>query len=132
MSYKIIVIEDDPIFTFLLEKGLKATGITGETTLFTNGSTAIDFLKEDYCNDTNYVVFLDLNMPVMNGWKFMEHFEVLANVDNCMVFVLTSSGNKLDIENLMASPLVSDYVIKPINDVVFKKIKTTINTKFSE
>ncbi|WP_405384560.1 two-component system response regulator [Maribacter sp. LLG6340-A2] len=132
MSYKIIVIEDDPIFTFLLEKGLKATGITGETTLFTNGSTAIDFLKEDFCNDNNYVVFLDLNMPVMNGWKFMEHFEVLANVDNCMVFVLTSSGNKLDIENLMASPLVSDYVIKPINDVVFKKIKTTINTKFSE
>ncbi|TVZ15835.1 two-component system response regulator [Maribacter sp. MAR_2009_72] len=132
MSYKIIVIEDDPIFTFLLEKGLKATDITGDITLFTNGLTAINFLKEDYNNDNNYVVFLDLNMPVMNGWKFMEHFEVLANPSNCMVFVLTSSGNKLDIDNLMASPLVTDFVIKPINDIVFKKIKNAIQSKFGE
>lgn len=130
MNYKILVIEDDPIFTFLLEKGIKASNIEGDIIYFTNGLTALTFLKENYSEEKNFAIFLDLNMPVMNGWKFMEQFELMADSKNCLVFILTSSGNKLDIENLMKSPLVADFIIKPIQEVSFQKIKKTIATKF--
>lgn len=132
MKYQILIIEDDPIFTFLLEKGIKSFDIKGEITAFTNGLPAITYLKEDYVKENNYVIFLDLNMPVMNGWQFMEHFIKLGNPSNCMVFILTSSGNKLDIENLTESPLVADFIIKPINEIIFKKVKNTIASKFGE
>lgn len=132
MKYRIIVIEDDPIFTFLLEKGIKAADIQGDLTKFTNGLTAITHLKEQYLQEHKYIIFLDLNMPIMNGWQFMEEFEKLANSSNCMVFILTSSGNKLDIENLMANPLVADFIIKPINEIIFKRLKESIVSKFGE
>ncbi|TLP72909.1 two-component system response regulator [Maribacter sp. ACAM166] len=132
MKYQILVIEDDPIFTFLLEKGIKASDIKGNITTFTNGLPAITYLKKEYIKENNYVIFLDLNMPVMNGWKFMEHFETLANSSNCIVFILSSSGNKLDIENLIESPLVADFILKPINETIFKRITKTIVSKFGE
>jgi CheY-like chemotaxis protein len=132
MKYDILVIEDDSIFTFLLEKGIKASAIKGKITTFSHGLEAITYLKEVYIKENNYVIFLDLNMPVMNGWQFMEHFEKLAYSNNCMVFILTSSCNKLDIENLMESPLVVDYLIKPINEIIFKRLKKTIVSKFGE
>lgn len=130
MKYQIIIIEDDPIFTFLLEKGIHASGIKEEKTTFTNGLKALTYFKENYLKEKKYVIFLDLNMPVMNGWQFMEQFELFANSTNCQVFILTSSGNKLDIDQLMASPLVADFIIKPIDDKHFEKIKQSITAKF--
>jgi len=132
MNYQILVIEDDPIFTFLLEKGIKSSGIQGTIKTFSNGLPAITYLKEDYIKENNYVIFLDLNMPVMNGWQFMKNFDKLADSSNCIVFILTSSANKLDIDNLMESPLVADFIIKPINEIIFKRLKKTIVSKFGE
>ena len=130
MNYQLLLIEDDPIFTFLLEKGIQAAALEGAISNFTNGLTAIEYLTEDYSNENIYIIFLDLNMPIMNGWQFMDEFEKLANTNNCMVFILTSSGYQQDIDKLKEKPLVADFVTKPITDYILKGIKETIKTKF--
>ncbi|MGC1516987.1 MAG: response regulator [Maribacter sp.] len=130
MTYKLILIEDDPIFTFLLEKAIKKANLNGRTTAFTNGSTAIEFLKKDYNEEENFVLFLDLNMPLMNGWQFMELFKTFADPANCSVFILTSSKNQMDIDILMENPLVADFISKPISELTMEKIKEMIDAKF--
>ena len=132
MNYQLLLIEDDPIFTFLLEKGIQAAALEGTISNFTNGLTAIEYLTEDYSNENTYIIFLDLNMPIMNGWQFMDEFEKLANTNNCMVFILTSSGYQQDIDKLKEKPLVAGFVTKPITDYILKGIKETIKTKFEK
>ncbi|WP_051941914.1 response regulator [Maribacter forsetii] len=132
MSYQILLIEDDPIFTFLLEKGIKHADLKGDTVNFSNGKPAIEFLKNEYSDQKNYIIFLDLNMPVMNGWEFMDQLESFASTDNCMVFILTSSAYRNDIEKLKKKPLVVDFVTKPITEFLLKGIKESIDDKFEQ
>tara|TARA_R110000764_G_scaffold33003_1_gene74127 strand:- start:417 stop:815 length:399 start_codon:yes stop_codon:yes gene_type:complete len=130
MIYQLLLIEDDPIFTFLLKKGIEAAALEGDIHNFSNGLTALEFLTKEYSKEVNYIIFLDLNMPVMNGWQFMEKFEKIASTENCMVFVLTSSANQQDIDKLKEKPLVEEFVTKPITDFILKGIKKTVVAKF--
>ncbi|MBU2900886.1 response regulator [Maribacter dokdonensis] len=132
MNYKLIIIEDDPIFTFLLEKGIDHAELQGEILNFSNGKPAIEHLSNSYSKSHNYIIFLDLNMPIMNGWEFMDKLESIATTDNCMVFVLTSSAYRDDIERLKKKSLVSDFVTKPITEFHLKGIKDTIIEKFGK
>lgn len=132
MKYQLLLIEDDPIFTFLLEKGIKHAELKGEIISFSNGKPAIEYLTEEYSESNNYIIFLDLNMPIMNGWEFMDQLETFAKVDNCMVFILTSSAYRNDIERLKKKPLVIDFVTKPITEYHLNDIKETIEDKFEK
>ncbi|MEP2056288.1 MAG: response regulator [Maribacter litoralis] len=132
MKNKLIIVEDDPIFTFLLEKGINHAEINGEQLIFSNGKPAMEYLNNDYSDSYNYIIFLDLNMPVMNGWEFMDNLETIANTNNCMVFVLTSSSYRHDIERLKKKDLVADFVTKPITEFHLKGIKNIIVEKFEE
>lgn len=132
MSNHLVLVEDDPIFTFLLEKAIKSANIEGTITPFPDGLKALKYLEAEYQKDTDYVIFLDLNMPIMNGWQFMEDFNAFAKPSNCMVFIVTSSRNQNDIDILMANPLVADFITKPITNDIISSIKEKIATKFGK
>lgn len=132
MNYQLLLIEDDPIFTFLLEKGLKSVELEGDIFNFLNGLTAITFLKNEFSRENNYIIFLDLNMPIMNGWEFMDQFEKLGNTDNCLLFVLTSSAYQQDQDKLKNMPLVNDFITKPITEYNLKGIKEVVEKKFKK
>lgn len=132
MNYQLLLIEDDPIFTFLLEKGLKSVELEGDIFNFLNGLTAINYLKKEFSKENNYIIFLDLNMPIMNGWEFMDLFEKLGNTDNCLLFVLTSSAYQQDLEKLKNMPLVNDFITKPITEYNLKGIKEVVEKKFKK
>lgn len=132
MPYNLLLIEDDPIFTFLLKKAIEKAPIHGKMLSFLNGTTALAFLKNEYKKEDDYVLFLDLNMPVMNGWQFMERFNTMAEPANCMVFILTSSKHQPDIDMFMENPLVADCISKPISERTMEKIKEMINAKFGD
>jgi CheY-like chemotaxis protein len=132
MKYQLLLIEDDPIFTFLLEKGIQHAELKGDVISFSNGKPAIEYLIKEYSEADNYIIFLDLNMPVMNGWEFMDQLETIIKADNCMVFILTSSAYRNDIERLKKKPLVVDFVTKPITEYHLNGIKETIEDKFEK
>ncbi len=130
MKQHLILVEDDPIFTFLLEKAIKSSNIAGNVSAFQDGLAAIEHLEKVYVKNENYIIFLDLNMPVMNGWQFMEVLNSIADPINCMVFIVTSSNNPRDIDILMENPLVADFITKPVTDAIISNMKEQITAKF--
>ncbi len=130
MSYEIVLVEDDPIFTFLLQKSLLAADLKGNLHSFSNGQEAMTFFKQEYTIKNNYVIFLDLRMPVMDGYEFMKTFGALADVSNTVVFILTSSGYQEDMDNLKENPFVAEYITKPIGQATIKNLKDIIADKF--
>ena len=81
---------------------------------------ALSYISSAVPIDPRTIVLLDLNMPVMTGWEFLEKFELL-NIE-CLVFIVTSSLNQADKERVSKYPIVSGYFIKPISDKDIKFI----------
>ena len=69
------LIDDDDIFVFLTKKAIESTNLVELIKVFGNGLDAINFLKEnsDDVDSLPEVILLDLSMPIMDGWQFLEH-----------------------------------------------------------
>lgn len=132
MSYKLLLIEDDEIFTFLLKKALKKVDFPSVTDVFINGLAALEYLKKTYSPQENYVIFLDLNMPVMNGSQFLKELYSVAKPKNCIVFILTSANYKKDLHILEKNPFVLATVSKPITTSILEGLKKKITLKLQE
>ncbi|WP_396636538.1 response regulator [Maribacter sp. R77961] len=129
MNYKLFLVEDDEVFTFLLEKEIKKTGLLGTIDTFINGLAALERLKKEYSSEKDYVIFLDLNMPVMNGWEFLKEISTFANPDNCIVFILTTSNYYVELNELNENPFVLSTISKPITTTIMKGVKEKIELK---
>jgi len=110
--YQLILIDDDPILTMIFKKLIDKFEIHQSPVDFRNASLAIDYLMESYDKEPMFVVFLDLNMPIMNGWQFMDKLKGFASPDKVKIFILSSSTNEIDIENSKSNEFVVDYMIK--------------------
>jgi CheY-like chemotaxis protein len=106
---KIVLIDDDPISAFVTEK-LIAKNVTIPYTIF-KFESAIRALKELGQIHPNYL-FLDLNMPEMTGWDFLEEFEPMNY--NPEIYILSSSVDERDITKATSYSLVKKYLSKPL------------------
>lgn len=113
---KILIIEDDAIVAVMQKMWItKACNCDAE--IFPNGRDAIEFLDVD-CDENpeeEYLIFLDINMPVMNGWEFLKACEERAYANRISVVVVTSSRFEEDYHRAIRSPLVVDFQNKPID-----------------
>lgn len=123
MKKHIIIIDDDPISIIILKKNLELITISQEIATFSNGKDAFNHLEKDYLKDEKYVIFLDLNMPEMNGWEFLNKVEHLILPQNTTIYLLTSSINKADMEKAKQFTLIEKYLSKPISKEVLIEIK---------
>jgi len=112
------VIDDDRIYHFLLKNLFKQNGITVKTNFFSNGQEAIEALKQDEAGDNAPdLILLDINMPIMNGWQFLEEYAKLQDriPKTSMVYMISSSNDVVDINKAKGyKSLVKDYFLKPI------------------
>ena len=71
------------------------------------------------------VIFLDISMPVMNGWEFLDSFQAapINNKEKIKIVVMSSSINPLEIGMIKNYPIVHDYIVKPITPADLNKIK---------
>lgn len=120
------VIDDDKIYHFLLKTLLKQNGIDTNTTFFSNGQDAIDFIKKNITEEnTPDLILLDVNMPIMNGWQFLEEFTKLGPqlAKKPTIYMISSSNNEVDIEKAKDfNGTVKDYFLKPICKEDIEKI----------
>jgi CheY-like chemotaxis protein len=112
------VIDDDRIYHFLLKNLFKQNGIDINSTFFNNGLEAIEALKlikdESEMPD---LILLDVNMPIMNGWQFLEEFSRLKNMlpKTSTIYMISSSNDEVDINKAKGyGNIVKDYFLKPI------------------
>jgi CheY-like chemotaxis protein len=116
---KIAIIEDDPISQFIINKTIKSTIYTENISVFSNGMAALDYFNLNLTTAENLpdVILLDINMPVMNGWQFINQFSKLStSIDKKIyIYLLTSSQNPDDLLQSKNLELVTDYLIKPLD-----------------
>jgi len=94
----ICIIDDDPITVFGIKKMLNAIGVAEEIKTYVNGKQAIDEITAMFENNEEIpeVIFLDINMPIMDGWQFLEKFIALPIKKKIKINVVTSSIDPYD------------------------------------
>ena len=112
------LVDDDDIFVFLTTKIIEQTNLVDLIKVFGNGLDAINFLKENKNNVDALpdIILLDLNMPIMNGWQFLEEYTKLNPTigKKITIYICSSSISPDDITRAKTISEVSDYIIKPI------------------
>lgn len=127
----IMLVDDDKIFNFLSEKTITSLGLANEIHFALNGRQALALLEE-YKNGNVQrpdIIFLDLNMPIMNGYEFIEAFALmdLPEKSSITIVVLTSSADPNDLAR--AKELgIKYYFNKPLTK---DEIKKMIGQEFS-
>lgn len=123
-----MIVDDDPMVSFLHKKILQKNKIVQEPLAFLNGKEAWDFLINDK-TETNYLILLDLNMPVLTGWQLLDKLVENECISNrTKVVIVTSSINLADINKAKNYSLVEQYLIKPLLDLseileIWEKLK---------
>jgi len=126
-SFKsIILVDDDEISNFLNQTMIMEYGFKKNVHVTSNGEEALTFMQEN-CNITGdelcpALIFLDLNMPVMDGFEFLEKYERSNGIPKCnAIYLLTSSANKKDIERSKQYK-IAGYINKPLTAEKIKDI----------
>lgn len=113
------VIDDDKLYTFLLTKTLNKLQASEHISVFENGKLGIDALKLriEQKTDLPDLIFLDINMSVMDGWEFIEEYKQLAHGNNIasIIYVASSSISADDMAKAKSHKEIYDYIVKPIS-----------------
>ena len=119
-SARFIVIDDDPLNNTICRLTIKKALGAVEVITFTDPLQGLQYIGDQYSGPNGdggaTVLFLDINMPVMNGWEFLEKYESLNHsVKNAIkVYILSSSVDDRDIEKAQANKNIVNYLAKPI------------------
>ncbi len=116
---KIAIIDDDKLFVKIMEMTGKLTGRLVEYIEFYDGETALEFFTKNVeCpEELPDIIFLDLDMPVTDGWVFLNEFEPLSlkSPKRMPLYITTSSLAPTDNALGIKSPVVSGYLVKPVS-----------------
>lgn len=117
----ILLVDDDDITNFLNESLLLEMEIAEHIDVASDGLQALNFIRDHWTSgegtiqaSENKLILLDINMPVMNGFEFLEQFEKMKESRQVKIALLTTSVNKKDMEKA-GEYKVKDYVEKPLN-----------------
>lgn len=114
----ICIIDDDDIYTFLLKKTLKKIDLCNQVHSYVNGLDGIDNLKKTIENHEVLpdIILLDINMPLLDGWEFLNEFQKIKDKinKNIAIYVVSSSISVIDIDKAKNHPEVVDFLTKPI------------------
>lgn len=111
MTKKIMIIDDDRTSNMVTSWYLNQINDAYEIVPVTNGKIAREVLKT--APEWPDIIFLDINMPVMNGFEFLEWLSNHPNSSKLSVYMLTSSSRDQDRERCLSFPLVQEYLEKP-------------------
>lgn len=113
---EMLLVDDDKFFTLMAKTMVTKTDLHSSPKAFENGFVALEYLKNNYTPQEKYLIFLDINMPVMNGWEFLEGINnVGGSPNNIFVVMVSSSVDYADIQRALKHPYVREYLIKPLS-----------------
>lgn len=121
MSKKIdiaCIVDDDPIYIFATKKVMRMAGFCESFLVFSNGKEALDSLSAIVLAGAKMpdVILLDLNMPVMDGWQFLDEFTRIQPAKKITIYIVSSSIDPEDVERAKAYEDVHNYIVKPVTE----------------
>ncbi|MGB0177074.1 MAG: response regulator [Owenweeksia sp.] len=119
---KYLLIDDNPIDLLVNEKVIVNISNNNEVIKKQSGPEALEYLRQN-SNDLPDVILLDIKMPLMNGFEFLEALEA-ENVDSLKkikVYMVSSSIDPLDLKRSEESPYITAFLEKPLQRATLEK-----------
>jgi len=119
-------IDDDEIYQYAIARSVKAHHLAEKVLVFMDGEEAMWFFNDNVNNNENLpdIIFLDINMPIMDGWQFLDEYLKLKPriTKPITIYMITSSVDPVDYEHAKRISEISDYVVKPIKPEILKEL----------
>jgi CheY-like chemotaxis protein len=116
----VLLVDDNDTDNFINKRIIELTKFSNNILIKNSGKAALEYLEENKNNPENLpdLIFLDINMPIVDGFVFLYEFEsFVEDVKNkCKVAVLSSSDNKRDIDKIVTNDYVVKFITKPLNE----------------
>ena len=115
----IALVDDDKVFQLTTLRTIQAAKLTDKILQFENGEEALSFLKVHAMETDNLpdFIFLDINMPFVDGWMFLEDFATLKTglKKDISIYMVSSSIDPRDVNRAKGDKNVREYIIKPVS-----------------
>jgi CheY-like chemotaxis protein len=127
------IVDDDPIFVFGAKRVMELSNFCKSFMVFNNGKDALDSLSPLVVSGENVpdVILLDLNMPIMDGWQFLDEFIKIKTNKKILIYIVSSSIDPADTEKAKKYESVSNFIVKPITVDNLKNILQQITEEHS-
>jgi CheY-like chemotaxis protein len=123
----VMLVDDNETDNFISKRIIEITKFAIRVEVKNSGKSALDYLKEHQTSpeDLPNIIFLDINMPIVDGFVFLYEFEKFSEVvrNKCKVIILSSSDNKRDIDKIVNNNHVIKFITKPLTEVALDEIK---------
>lgn len=125
-----MLIDDNETDNFISKRIIEITQFAGQVEVKNSGQDALEYLAA-HADDVSCLprlIFLDINMPVMDGFMFLYEFENLAPTvqERCQVVILSSSDNQRDIDKIVNNQSVIQYITKPLTKPALEGINLSV------
>ncbi len=112
----VCIVEDDPVHLFVTNRFLTKSGLVEKVMVCSNGKDAFEQLNGMHLNEELLpeLILLDLNMPVWDGWQFLDAFVKIPLKQKVVIYILTSSEASEDVRRAEFYNLKNNYIVKPI------------------
>lgn len=122
----VMLVDDNETDNFISEKIIEMSGFADKVIVMDSGSTALEYIENNSSNLESIpdIIFLDINMPFVDGFVFLFEFEKFNKLvkSKVKIVILSSSDNKRDIDRIVDNPHVINYVVKPLSPEALAKV----------
>lgn len=125
------IIDDDPIFIFGAKRMMELADFCESFMIFKNGREALNALAPLLIsgNDIPEIILLDINMPIMDGWQFLDEFTQIETHKLITIYIVSSSIDPADMNRVDKYKSVTNYIIKPISMEVLRQIMNDMDDR---
>lgn len=120
----VCIVDDDPVHVLITKKYIELSGQVERILVCKNGKDAFETLQKRITGNEILpkIIFLDLNMPVWDGWQFLDEFTKLPVEESISIYILSSSNSEAEMEKAKQYSLKSNYLVKPLSHSQMKEI----------
>lgn len=123
----VMIVDDNDTDNFISKRIIEITKFAKDVEIKNSGKSALEYLEKHKDNIIRLpdIIFLDINMPIVDGFVFLYEFEKFSETikGKCRVIILSSSDNKRDIDKIVNNDHVVKFITKPLTEKALSEIK---------
>lgn len=126
----VMLVDDNETDNFIHKRVIELTGFAKNIIIKSSGKSALEHLRAGEANPSSLpeIIFLDINMPIVDGFVFLFEFEAFPEVikNKCKIVILSSSDSKRDIDRIVDNEYVIHFITKPLSEESLEELRNIL------